>query len=105
MWGNPEARIFDHHAAFISLALNMQLLLFNTISAPHVAGQGKRRAAIRFSQLPYPSFGVDPWVTVSITPLAKPPSRPMLSDHLKNVNSLFDLLALQKKIIKTGKAY
>jgi hypothetical protein len=33
---------------------------FMISSVPHVPVQGRRRAANRFSQLPYPSFGVDP---------------------------------------------
>jgi hypothetical protein len=49
---------------------------------PACFGQGRRRAARHFSQLPYPSFGVDPWVTDCITPLANSPSRPMQSDNL-----------------------
>jgi hypothetical protein len=38
-WGNLEARIFDNHAASTLLALNMHLLLFNTISVPHVSAR------------------------------------------------------------------
>ena len=62
-WGNLEARILPNHAAFISLAILMQLLFLNSRFGPACFGQGKRRAARRFSLLPYPSLGVDPWVT------------------------------------------
>ena len=53
-WGNLEARILPNHAAFISLARNMQLLFFNSRFGPACFGQGKRRAArhlLRFSPL------------------------------------------------------
>jgi hypothetical protein len=51
-WGNLESRILPHHAAFISLARNMQLIFFNSRFGPACFGQGKRRAArslFRFS--------------------------------------------------------
>ncbi len=50
--GISSARILAHHAAFISLAHNMQLLLFNSRFGPACFGQGKRSAArhlFRFS--------------------------------------------------------
>ena len=38
-WGNLEARILANHAARTLLATHMQLLLFNTISVPHVSAR------------------------------------------------------------------
>ena len=77
--GNLEARILPNHAAFISLALNMQLLFLNSRfgSACFWPGQASRRQTPL--SIPYPACGVDPWVTDYITPLASPPSRPMQS--------------------------
>ncbi len=52
IWGNLESRILPHHAAFISLAHNMQLLCLTSRFGPACFGQGKRRAArhlLRFS--------------------------------------------------------
>jgi hypothetical protein len=53
MWRNLEAHILANHAAFISLALIMQLLLLTSRFGPACFGQGKRRAArnpLRFSR-------------------------------------------------------
>ncbi len=44
-WGNLEASIRSNHAAFISLANNMQLLFLNSRFGLACFGQGKRRAA------------------------------------------------------------
>ncbi|MDA8407345.1 MAG: hypothetical protein M0T73_10880 [Deltaproteobacteria bacterium] len=44
-WGNLEASILANHAAFISLARNMQLLFLTSRFGSACFGQGKRRAA------------------------------------------------------------
>ena len=54
--GNLEARIVAHHAAFISLALIMQLLFLNSRFGPACFGQGKRRAARHL--LPFSPFHI-----------------------------------------------
>ena len=82
-WGNLEARILPNHAAFISLARNMQLLSFNSRFGPACSWPGqasRRQTPITFFPVPY--CGVDLWVTDSITPLANPPSHPMQSDKI-----------------------
>jgi hypothetical protein len=83
MWGYLPARIHTNHAVCFLLARNMQLLFFKfpfwfRMFRP---GQASRRQT-PFTFFPQTYCGVDPWVEASITPLAKPPSRPMQSDNL-----------------------
>jgi hypothetical protein len=84
----PEAHLFAHHAAFISLALNMQLLFLNSRFDPACFGQGKRRAARHLLLFPVTYCGVVPWFTDYITPPANTPSRHVLSDNICIARSL-----------------
>jgi hypothetical protein len=55
---------------------------------PHVSARAGVAPPDIFYIFPTPSCGGDPWVKDYVTPLAKPPSRPMQSVNLCNACSL-----------------
>jgi hypothetical protein len=81
-WGNLEANYQPTTPPAISWPATCSYSFLIPVLVPHVSARAGVAPPDIFYIFPTPSCGGDPWVKDYVTPLAKPPSRPMQSVNL-----------------------